>query len=127
MDPPSFVVKSSNDKTSTKKFGSGGNKSSNSQAKKMDDPDFVTTTIESDKSQEIMKTRAAKGLSRKDLATRASVSTKIIEEFETGKAVKSHPQYLKNLLAIRRALGINVQKKKPPKKAPQMTGKKAKK
>lgn len=117
MDPPSFIVKpGSESKSPTKKNNNGQNKSNTSNAIKMDDPDFVTKTIDADKALEIAKTRAIKKWSRRDLATRASVSVKIVEEFETGKAVKSHPQYQKNISAIYRALGIHVQTKKQPKK-----------
>lgn len=125
MDPPSFVVKpGSETRTPTKKYNSGQNKSGNPNAKKMDDPDFVPGKIAMDKSKEITQTRNAKGLTRKDLATRASVSVKVVEEIETGKAVKTHPDYQKNINKIYRALGIHVQKKKQPKKPTQSVGKK---
>lgn len=62
--------------------------------------------ISSDSSRLIVQTRCAKKMNRQDLAKRCNLPVKVIEDYETGRAIPDG----KVLAKLSRALGVTVKK-----------------
>lgn len=79
-------------------------------SKKADANTFVTETITKEMAQQIVKARVAKKLTRKQLAQASCLTEKVIEEYETGKAVIRGGKSSNEMRKIGKALGIQLKK-----------------
>jgi len=93
------------------KYGAGGNRTGgtdlNTRRSDEDTENLKHKTVSADTKTAIIKGRNAKGMSQKDLATKINEQVKVVQEYESGKAIPSQ-QVLNKL---ERALGIKLRGK----------------
>ena len=93
------------------KYGGGGNRTGgtdlNTRRLDEDTENLKHKLVSSDTKTAIIKGRNAKGMSQKELATKINEQMKVVQEYESGKAIPSQ-QVLNKL---ERALGIKLRGK----------------